>query len=332
MGFFAEFSAWLAAVLGDYIGANTELLAVTLEPAIVTLGILYVMFWGVGQLTGQSRELMLEGFKRLAMLALVLGASLQLWLYNAVIVDTFFTAPTQLAAVVIGAYEPVEIVDTILFSGGDVAALLLQKGGVFDGNLAFYLAGFTVYLVVGLTAIYVMFLLSLSKIALSVLLALGPLFLGLLLFPTTRRYFESWIAQLANYAFVTILTVLMAALMLTLLATAAEQAAATGGEIQIAHAVRVCLAAGLTLLIMRQVMPMSAGLASGLALSTYGVVSAAAGWAMGQSRQFGRGLLDRETTRWDPISRKAGYLLRNGVTGIGSVVASRNWRENSIRK
>ena len=35
----------------------------------------------------------------------------------------------------------------------------------------------------------------------------------------------------------------------------------------------VVLAAGLTFLVMRQVMPMAAGLASGLALSTFGVVS-----------------------------------------------------------
>jgi len=31
----------------------------------------------------------------------------------------------------------------------------------------------------------------------------------LLLFETTKRFFEAWIAQLANYAFVTILTVLV---------------------------------------------------------------------------------------------------------------------------
>ena len=77
------------------------------------------------------------------------------------------------------------------------------------------------------------------------LLALGPLFIALLLFSTTKRFFESWVAQLANYALITVLTVLVAALMMTLLRVAAEQAASVGGGIQIAHAVRVCMAAGL---------------------------------------------------------------------------------------
>src|SRR5580658_7189727 len=199
------------------------------------------------------------------MLAIVLGGALQLWLYHDVIVDTFFDAPSALAANVVGAYDSVGIVDQIIFSGDDAATLLIQKGGVFNGNFSYYVAGFAVYLIVGLTAIYAMFLLVLSRIALSILLALGPLFIALLFFETTKRFFESWIAQLANYAFVSILTVLVAALMMTLVSTAAQQAASAGGGIQIAQAVRVCMAAGLTFLIMRQVMPMAAGLASGLA-------------------------------------------------------------------
>ena len=137
------------------------------------------------------------------------------------------------------------------------------------------------YAIVGLTAIYVMFLLALSKIALCILLALGPLFIAFLLFETTKRFFEAWIAQMANYAFVTILTVLVAALMMSLVTSAAQAAVARGGSIQIADAVRVCLAAGLTFLIMRQVMPMASGLASGLALSSFGAVSALLAWGLG---------------------------------------------------
>jgi type IV secretion system protein VirB6 len=139
---------------------------------------------------------------------------------------------------------------------------------------------------------------------------------------------------MANYAFITILTVLVATLMLTLLSTAAQQAVSAGGGITIAHAVRVCMAAGLTFLVMRQVMPMAAGLASGLALSTFGTVSAALAWGMGRatrtSGQFSRGaLLDRDSARTDSLARKAGYQLRRGV-GIGAGRLS-SWRDNSIR-
>jgi type IV secretion system protein VirB6 len=335
MGFFAEFSTWLNGLLATYVSSKTALIASALTPTIVTLAVIYVMFWGYLQLMGKIDEPMTAGIKRIVMLAVILGGALHLWLYNEVIVDSFFRAPGQLAAATIGAYDSVTIVDQIIFAGDDAARLLIQKGGLWDGNFSFYFAGFAVYLIVGLTAIYTMFLLTLSRIALSILLALGPLFIALLFFDSTKRFFEAWVAQLANYAFITILTVLMAALMMTLVQAAALEAAAQGGGIQIAEAVRVCMAAGLTFLVMRQVMPMAAGLASGLALSTFGVVSAALAWGFGgftrNSGQFMRGLVtDTETKRWDSVGRKSGYYLKQGAQAGFRKLGSAT-RQNAIR-
>ena len=335
MGFFATFNAWLNGILTNYIGNTTARIAMLLAPAVVTLAVLYVMVWGYLQLTGRIEEPFVAGLKRIILLVVVLGGALDLWLYNQLIVDTFFNAPGQLAAGILGAYDPINIFDQIIFAGGDAASLLIQKGGLFNGDFSYYIAGFAIYLSVGLTAVYAMFLLALSKIALSILLALGPLFIGLLFFETTKRFFESWIAQLANYAFVTILTVLVAALMLGIVSSTAQQAADEGGGIQIADAVRVCMAAGLTLLIMRQVMPMASGLASGLALSSFGVVSAAVAWGLGRtarhSGQFLRGVVDSETTRWDPLSRKTGYHLKQGASS-GIRRLAKVARPNSIRQ
>ncbi|MGB7099749.1 MAG: type IV secretion system protein [Xanthobacteraceae bacterium] len=331
MGFFAEFNSWLNALLTGYIGNNTALIAGALEPAIVTLGVIYVMVWGYLQLTGQIDEPFISGVKRIATLAVILGCSLHLWLYNTLIVDTFFNAPSELAGVVVGAFDPVTIIDQIIFEGGDAANLLFQKGGLLNGNFAFYLAAVIVYFIVGVTAIYAIFLLSLSRIALSVLLALGPLLIALLLFESTKRFFQAWVAQLMNYAFIAILTVLVAALMMHVVTVAAQDAVADGGKIQIANAARLCMASGLTFLVMRQVMPMAAGLASGLALSTFGVVSAALVWGLGGSvrgtGRFVRGLGDSETGRYDPLSRKAGHYTRRAVLGV----VGRRWRDNQVR-
>jgi type IV secretion system protein VirB6 len=317
MGFFAEFNTWLNGLLISYISTHTAALAATLEPAIVTLGTVYVMIWGYLNLTGQLQEPLIAGLKRLIALAVILGASLHLWLYNDVLVDTFFKAPGALAASILGTFDSVTLIDAIIDSGAHTAELLLQKGGLFNGNVSYALAGIVVYLLISLTAVYTIFLLSLSRIALSVLLALGPLFIALLLFESTKRFFEAWLAQLANYAFITVLTVLVCALMLVVLRTAAQQAVAAGGGIQIAQAARVCMAAGLTFLVMRQVMPMAAGLASGLALSSFGAVSASLGWSLGRVKrstgQFLRGLGDRETSRWDSLSRKAGHYTRRAA-------------------
>jgi type IV secretion system protein VirB6 len=278
MGFFAEFNAWLNTLLATYIGDQTARVAAALEPAIIALATIYVMAWGYLQLMGKLEEPFVVGLKRIITLAVVLAVALRLWLYNTVVVDTFFNAPGELAAVIVGSYDSVTTIDRIIFLGGDAGALLIQKGGILDGGFSYDLAGFAVYVIVGITAIYAMFLLALSRIALSLLLALGPLFITFLLFESTKQYFVSWLGQLANYALITLLAVLAAALMMNLVAVAAQAATNEGGGIQIADAVRVCMAAGLTFLVMRQVMPIAAGLAHGVALQSYGAVSRAVNW------------------------------------------------------
>lgn len=279
MGFFATFWTWLNGQLASYIGTNTARVAEALEPAIVTLATVYVMVWGYLHLTGRIDEPFVTGLKRLLTLAAVLGGAVHLWLYNSLIVDTFYQAPARLAAAVVGAPDPVAVVDAIWNRGGAVAGYLFNNGGFFK-DWGCYIAGATVWVLVGLLCVYTMFLIALSSIALAVLLALGPLFMALLLFEATRRYFEAWLAQLANYALITILTVLVAALLLQIVESYADQTAARGTAIVTVDALNMVLVAVLVFLLMRQVMPIAAALAGGIALNSFGTVSRLIGWGM----------------------------------------------------
>jgi type IV secretion system protein VirB6 len=280
MGFFASFWGWLNSQLATYIGANTTRVAAVLEPVIVTLATVYVMVWGYLQLTGRIDEPFVGGLKRLITLSVVLGVALQLWLYNTLIVDTFYHAPAQLAAIIVGAQDPVATIDTIWERGGEVADYLWNNAGSWHLDLGFDLAGAVVWTLIGVLCVYTMFLISLSGIALSVLLALGPLFFALLLFESTRRFFEAWIAQLANYALVTILTVLVAALLLQVVESYAVQTVALGSAIATVDAFDMVLVAVLVFLLMRQIMPIAAALAGGAAITTFGAVSGAVRWGM----------------------------------------------------
>ena len=70
-------------------------------------------------------------------------------------------------------------------------------------------------------------------------------------------------------------------------------------------------------------MPIAAGLASGVALSSYGVVSGAVRWGMGSARRSGyeisRGVMDgirREPiSKWDSFRRMAGNKVGRGLSG-----------------
>jgi type IV secretion system protein VirB6 len=300
MGFFETFWTWLNGQLTNYIGTNTALIAQALEPLIIALATIYVIGWGYLQLTGAIEEPFVTGLKRLVTLAIVLGVSIHLWLYNSLIVDTFYRAPAQLAAVVVGATDPVTTVDAIWARGGAVADFLWNNGGVFSGDIGYYVAGAIVWALMGLLCVYTVFLIALSSIALAVLLALGPLFVGLLLFDSTRRFFMGWLAQLANYGLITVLTVLLAALLLQIVESYATQTAARGAAIVTVDALNMVLIAVLVFLLMRQVMPIAAALAGGVALGTFGTVSRLVNWGLQRGSGLARGGLALASAQFAP--------------------------------
>jgi type IV secretion system protein VirB6 len=317
MGFFATFWSWLNGQLAGYIGDNTARLAGILEPAVVTLATIYVMIWGYLHLMGKINEPIDAGLKRIALIALVLGVGLRLWLYNTLIVDTFYNAPAQLAAAMVGANDPVGTIDAIWDSGGIVAGNLWDKGGLWKGDFGFYLAGAVVWCLMGILCIYAMFLIALSSIALAVLLALGPLFIGLLFFDATRRFFSAWIAQLANYALITLLTVMVAALLLHVVQSYAAQTAARGSAILTVDALNMMLIAVLVFLVLRQVMPIASGLAGGLALHSFGIASRSGAWAAMTAARLAEPAVKLAAPF---VARSAGFAARGmGLAARGAV-------------
>ena len=286
MGFFQTFWTWLNSQLTNYIGVTTAKVAATLEPAVVTFGTVYVMVWGYLHLTGKIEEPFVVGLKRIITLVVVLGVALHLWLYNSVIVDTFYQAPVALAAAVAGAKDPISTIDAIWSRGGTVADYLFNDGGWGPTALGYYIAGVIVWVLVGLLCVYTMFLIALSRIAASVLLALGPLFFTALLFDGARRLFEGWMAQLTNYALITVLTVLMSDLLLQIVASYATQTVAQGAGIKTVDTLDMVLVSALVFLVMRQIMPIAAGIAGGVALSSFGTVSRFVMWGIRAPRQI----------------------------------------------
>jgi type IV secretion system protein VirB6 len=202
------------------------------------------------------------------------------------------------------------MIDSIWTHGGTVAGSLWDKGSVLTGDTGFYLAGLVVYLLVGVVCVYTMFLIALSRIAIAVLLALGPLFIIFVLFRGTRRFFDAWLHELANYALVTVLTMAVAALMLDLVDAYAAQTAARGSAILTVDALKLALVAGLVSLVLRQVLPIAARLAGGGALSDLGSF-AAAGRRLGGAAMLVAGAA-AQPFESDPVESAAGQRDTEG--------------------
>jgi type IV secretion system protein VirB6 len=109
--------------------------------------------------------------------------------------------------------------------------------------------------------------------------------------------------------------------------TYATQAQAAGAGVTIAAAMQLCLACGFTLLIMKQFPSIAAGLASGIALSTYNAMSRAINWGAGGAGrslyQFGRGMGDARAGEKPSRYLSGTRNLGNWTYGAGRAVANR---------
>jgi type IV secretion system protein VirB6 len=85
---------------------------------------------------------------------------------------------------------------------------------------------------------------------------------------------------LANYALISILTVLVSGLLLQIVASYATQTAARGSGVTTMDTLDMVLMSVLVFLLMRQVMPIAAGLAAGVSLSTFSTVSRFVTWGL----------------------------------------------------
>jgi type IV secretion system protein VirB6 len=317
MGFFITFWDFLQTNVLNMVSTITSDIAASLQPAAVTFATMYVMLWGYLHLRGAIEEPIMDGAKRIIQLAAILGVALSLWEYNSVLVDFFIATPESLSDAILGGNAAINVVDTVWVQGATVAESLISQGGIVDGNFGFYLAGFAVYLFVGVICVWMAYLYCLSLVAVGLLLAIGPLFILGLMFETTKRFFESWVAQLSNYSLIIVLASVASKLLLNMLEQYAQSAAAKGAGIQIAEGIQLCLASGFILLIMRQVPSIAAGLASGVAISTFNSLSRllkGAGGGTGRTLyQFGRGVADgragEKTSRYMPIARNLGNRL-----------------------
>jgi type IV secretion system protein VirB6 len=153
----------------------------------------------------------------------------------------------------------------------DFPVPLLPRPRLVTGDVGMYLVAIIVWAVTIITTLYACALIVLAKIALSLIISVGPLFIISLLFQPTANFFNSWVQQLANYFMLMVLVIAGNVFVLTLFQRAASTTSGITSTAQIDQIFPFLITGGLSLYVLAQIPNMASGLAGGISLSTYGM-------------------------------------------------------------
>ncbi|XAM19257.1 type IV secretion system protein [Bartonella schoenbuchensis] len=182
---------------------------------------IYIAFMGYNVIYGRSSVPLWDFIATAAKLTIIITLTTKAPNYNAWVRDIFFTdLPNVIANVTQGAASSGENVwDNIIrnaaahaFNGANQYTGW-TKIGLFIVN---WLAGFICLIIMGFFCTIGFIVASFAKLGLSLVLSLGPLFIGLYMFSTTKRFTEAWLDQVANFVILQVLVVLVGNLYINL--------------------------------------------------------------------------------------------------------------------
>jgi type IV secretion system protein VirB6 len=214
------------AAFGRLFGADSGLLV-----ALQILLAIYVAIFGYALITGRSRIGVSALTPRMMTLGLVLTFATSWAAYQGVVWNLAVGAPNQIAAILTG----VEGSATQVFADKiDVvfAALIQASGGqAMEGASSTFSPPGLLWLGGTLLLLGTVGVLATCKIALAVLLAVGPVFVVLALFGGTRGLFTGWLKAVVLLAVTPLFAVLGGSLMLELAVPVLRALAETPGMI-----------------------------------------------------------------------------------------------------
>lgn len=275
--------------LTGYITSTSSSVIGSIAGVATVLLMIYMMFWGWSMIRGVITEPVTDGITRMVKLAIIVGIALSAGLYASFFVDFLWSSPDAMAAVVAGnkTADKISFLDTLFNKAWRYSEIWQEaaernKSAIGIPNLGMFIMCWIIRIVGALMTGYAAFLFVLSKIAIAVLLAIGPIFILITIFESARKFFEAWLSQCLNFGLVIILT----AAVLQIVGSFIDQQITSAGRAGMAgdpayeDGFMIIIMCAICFVMLMQVMAMSSGLAGGVAVSTMGAV----GWAYAKIR------------------------------------------------
>eukprot|EP01037_Dinobryon_pediforme_P019005 gene19005-19350_t len=211
-GIFTFLTASIDSALSVYVTTVSTKLAIVVAPLVASSLSIYYILMGLavmrGEVDGSVPKLAWSITKHVMIFSIALSTAM----YQEWIVETVSAITSMLveAASPNGATSLAGALDQMDAQGGQYAMVafnhglsLMPVGGWLDilAGLVILVSNLALIALVGIWGI-------IAKVALTFVLAFGPLFISMLAFPVTKKFFEGWLGKVVNYM---LLTVFMAA-------------------------------------------------------------------------------------------------------------------------
>lgn len=208
------------APLQTFISSGTSGISSWVTGPLTVALTLYVILFGVLVLRGAIQEPIMDFAIRAIKLAIILMLVRSAGEYQAYVTDVFFeTLPHEISEAMNTGGAPSATTFDSLLDKGQKSANDIWAQGSWPVDVLTAFAG-VVVIVITFVVASIGYVVSLyARVALAIVLALGPIFIALAMFQSTRRFTEAWIAQLANFVILQVLVVAVGSLLVTSFAT-----------------------------------------------------------------------------------------------------------------
>ncbi|MBG0792484.1 type IV secretion system protein [Methylocystis sp. H62] len=264
---FDEFLKEFEQPITQFVSNSVQNLTSYVDAPLRVAVMLYIVIYGIAVMRGAIQEPILDFAWRAIRIVTVILLATNAASYQQYVTALFFDSlPREISGAIAGGgldMKSGQPFDQLLTKGISVAQKIYDQAGLTDIVPALVAA---ILLVFTAVSGFLQFAIMLyAKVGLALVLALGPIFIALMLFEATRTFGEAWTRQLANFVILHVLVVALIGLMLTTVGHFVDKYGAnatTGGQL-IVGAVAISAVLGLAAYIALQLPEIAGALAGG---------------------------------------------------------------------
>ncbi len=209
MDFFTNLFTKVDGALADYLTNHVAGIMAYVAPVAQTSAILLVtgigIFMTIGWTDAPARKMLMA----LLTIVFVIEFATNLGVYNHYVTNTFTQLPDDMMSLVSSDHTTTSGVGQTLDLFGDQMLTGIDKIWASSSG---YVSGFqaavvcvVVFLAWVLMSVAVTIAMLIAKVALTLLIAIGPLFILFFMLPQTREYFSKWLGYIVQYVILALL-------------------------------------------------------------------------------------------------------------------------------